>query len=533
MTAITGEWVYLEMEAEAIANSADSPFYVRSFGFNTDFYVDDVSVKRKMNYIYNGGMEQDISWDDKNTPLVNEQSDLIVHSGQFSRHVVTDSKEDGIQQTFYKALEGMSFLISAWVYLVPGSGTVQLDVADLHFGPQANAETSTTGEWVKLEFEATALYNVGGAPLYIRSVDPRADFYVDDVSVKEILNTNANMPSYITKELTLEDNGSTFRCIVSNDYGADTSDVALLEVVSGVNLAPVVAGLPDTVKFNADTSVTLNFWGYVEDDLTPDTLLLFDFTVPENTLVLNFNSTTGNLDIAGAPGFSGEVNLDFSVSDGEFTTPGTIPVEVISGSNLAPVLAGLPDSVMFRADTSISLNIWQYVEDDITPDSLLIFNFTVPQNTLVLSFDITTGILDIEGFNGFSGRVNVDFTVSDGEFSTPGALLVVVDPLTGINEKDEALPGEFNISQNYPNPFNPSTNISYSVPEISSVRIVVFNILGQKVEELVNKVHSAGIHEISWNAGSLAAGIYLYTIEASAVDGSAEYKSIRKMILLK
>jgi hypothetical protein len=89
------------------------------------------------------------------------------------------------------------------------------------------------------------------------------------------------------------------------------------------------------------------------------------------------------------------------------------------------------------------------------------------------------------------------------------------------------IPLEFVLHQNYPNPFNSSTKIKYELPRAEKVKIEVFNLLGQKIETLINKPLSAGIHEVEFNRQNLSSGIYLYKID------TREFKDVRKMILLK
>lgn len=93
------------------------------------------------------------------------------------------------------------------------------------------------------------------------------------------------------------------------------------------------------------------------------------------------------------------------------------------------------------------------------------------------------------------------------------------------------LPLSYELMQNYPNPFNPSTTIKYSLPYSARVNISIFNILGQRVAELVNREENAGYHEAYWSAFNLASGIYIYRIDARSAKGS--YTSSRKMLLLK
>ncbi len=91
----------------------------------------------------------------------------------------------------------------------------------------------------------------------------------------------------------------------------------------------------------------------------------------------------------------------------------------------------------------------------------------------------------------------------------------------------------FSLDQNYPNPFNPSTVISYSIPFEGSVRLRVFNTLGEMVGELVNQTQTAGEYQTTFDAGNLASGMYFYSIEAVSSDGSQNLKEVKKMLLQK
>ncbi len=87
---------------------------------------------------------------------------------------------------------------------------------------------------------------------------------------------------------------------------------------------------------------------------------------------------------------------------------------------------------------------------------------------------------------------------------------------------------DFSLNQNYPNPFNPSTIIRFSLKDNGIVRLVVYNLLGEQVSELINKEMTEGIHEIEFNASNLASGVYIYKL-----DIENKFSSVRKMILTK
>lgn len=81
------------------------------------------------------------------------------------------------------------------------------------------------------------------------------------------------------------------------------------------------------------------------------------------------------------------------------------------------------------------------------------------------------------------------------------------------NEIGSDLPKRLKLAQNYPNPFNPSTVIGYSLPEESRVRLSVYDLLGRRVAVLVDRRQEPGRHQASWDAASIASGIYIYRLE--------------------
>jgi hypothetical protein len=110
----------------------------------------------------------------------------------------------------------------------------------------------------------------------------------------------------------------------------------------------------------------------------------------------------------------------------------------------------------------------------------------------------------------------------------PGATLTL--KLTG----SPGLPKEFSLKQNYPNPFNPLTVIRYELPVRSRVTLNVYSILGQIVRTMVDEVQDAGYQSRSFDANSLASGVYFYEINATAVNNPQHsINSVRKMVLLR
>lgn len=91
-----------------------------------------------------------------------------------------------------------------------------------------------------------------------------------------------------------------------------------------------------------------------------------------------------------------------------------------------------------------------------------------------------------------------------------------------------SLPVNYELFQNYPNPFNPGTTIQFALPkDAASVKLSIYNILGEKVAELVNEALTAGRYQYKWNAENFASGMYIYELRTD------KFVSVKKMILLK
>ena len=102
---------------------------------------------------------------------------------------------------------------------------------------------------------------------------------------------------------------------------------------------------------------------------------------------------------------------------------------------------------------------------------------------------------------------------------------IMVDVVTAVSEGP--VPSSFSLAQNYPNPFNPSTVIRYSLPERTSVKLEVYNTLGQLIAALVDGEQGAGHYEAAFQSDGLSSGVYVYRIQAG------QFTALRKFLLLK
>ncbi len=110
-------------------------------------------------------------------------------------------------------------------------------------------------------------------------------------------------------------------------------------------------------------------------------------------------------------------------------------------------------------------------------------------------------------------------SVDKFSFTTP-------DPVVSV--EDESMPTAYQVFQNYPNPFNPTTRIRFTLPEQGLVKLEVYDILGQRVAQLVNTELQAGKHEIEFDGRNLASGMYIYLLNVKD-----KFFEAKKMILLK
>jgi hypothetical protein len=109
-----------------------------------------------------------------------------------------------------------------------------------------------------------------------------------------------------------------------------------------------------------------------------------------------------------------------------------------------------------------------------------------------------------------------------------GQMVYEPSVLTAVTPAPAPLPRSFSLEQNFPNPFNPSTTIEFSLAAPTRVTLKVFNILGQQVATLVDEARAAGVYRTTFNAGSLASGVYFYRL--STEHGQ---QMTRRMLLLK
>jgi len=98
-------------------------------------------------------------------------------------------------------------------------------------------------------------------------------------------------------------------------------------------------------------------------------------------------------------------------------------------------------------------------------------------------------------------------------------------------------PEDYSLAQNHPNPFNPETEISFALPEHSSVKITVLDLLGRQIMTLVERNYSAGFQKVIWDGtdasgNKVGTGVYFYRIVATGESGK-QFTKVMKMLVTK
>ena len=184
------------------------------------------------------------------------------------------------------------------------------------------------------------------------------------------------------------------------------------------------------------------------------------------------------------------------------------------------------------------------------------------------SFKVPPGTL----LNSTQYYWHVSATDSGGTSPWSGPAWSFTTSLTGVEVLGSGRPSAYALSQNYPNPFNPSTQIRFSLPVTSAVRLVVYDVQGKEVAVLADGEYSAGIYTVPFNAGAfgpqsgvhatgapsstsaaggvgpggLSSGVYFYRLSAAPLGGIPEpglnqtpsgeagtFTAVRKLLLLR
>ncbi len=135
-------------------------------------------------------------------------------------------------------------------------------------------------------------------------------------------------------------------------------------------------------------------------------------------------------------------------------------------------------------------------------------------------------------FQATGAVIAITILPPDGQLPTIGNYFLLdnlsFEGVIGIEDGVTAIQQKVEIIQNYPNPFQASTTFAFSLPQASNVSLSVYNLTGQQVSQVADQWMPAGGQTLSWQAGELPAGTYLYRLKTE--NGNTQ---TQKMVLLK
>ncbi len=197
--------------------------------------------------------------------------------------------------------------------------------------------------------------------------------------------------------------------------------------------------------------------------------------------------------------------------------------------NIPPNLPQM-EKLFYETEVGDALSIEFFIIDYNNDDMELTIdwgdgtNFTTLSGVASRSFPQFIHTYADTGTFYISAKASDDSSETQWSFGVP---VYVSGTPTAIDQENAANPVTFALQQNYPNPFNPSTTISYTVAEKSTVLLEIFDVNGRLVNTLTNTEHQPGSYQLDWNAATHSSGVYLCRMTAGS------YTSVRKMLLIK
>ncbi|MCP4631287.1 MAG: T9SS type A sorting domain-containing protein [candidate division Zixibacteria bacterium] len=270
--------------------------------------------------------------------------------------------------------------------------------------------------------------------------------------------------------------------------------------------------------------------------------VVMNINIP-GTILLNCiaSDDSGNLYITDAnPGRIYKVDVSehsYSVFlNGQLSLPVGLYYDSELNRLLVTTLSGNESSIYAVSlnDTSVSLVVVTEVGylDAITEDSNGNYYVSASESNRVYKFDHYFSNPPELFSSGHNWPSQLFCNQRDNILAVPNFYanridFINLDPTDVHEVSGSTKPEKTALFSNYPNPFNSSTTISYTLNSYSLVELDIYNIMGRKIESLVNKFQQPGQHEVLWLADNRSSGIYFYIIKTAG--GSF----INKMVLMK
>ncbi len=345
--------------------------------------------------------------------------------------------------------------------------------------------------------------------------------------------------------------GSFIAIGITNSFGNGDEDAWIIKLSNdeiSFTDAPIIAGITD-VPQDQGGWVNINFYRSIYDT---DTLISQEGLSKIQSLcfyTVELNDRNGWIAATslGAYGKSQYSALVHTTKDSSSEDNGLIEFRVIvsvdegnyasdiqmgySVDNLVPEIPqGLKAIVLDNKTIKLSwqpsidadfcyFNIYRIENDDLYP---------VNSNPYFQTIDTTFIDEQIELDQAYYYYITaLDFSGNESYYSEK-----VFIEITNINSKHFEKPSEFRLDQNFPNPFNPTTKITYRIPKRIHVRLIIYDLLGNEIIALVDKLQDIGRYDVNWNGldkhgKKVGSGFYIFKLQAS------DYNVAKKMLLIK
>ena len=369
----------------------------------------------------------------------------------------------------------------------------------------------------------------------------------DDSSIPSVLEPLGNNANQVITEGLAVTNSDQFGWIGSLDefeaargYWVGLDEAALLEVEALPTNIDLVYNLHDgynLISYIGNDNVLL-------DDALPDDIELNITDILTEGMAATRHPVLGWIGSLANSGFQtlkGYWLKNASIDNIEFSW---VIGETVASSNKheIPKYNSLPSDFRFTQSTKQAFYFFENIiignYEIQNGDWILAFNnnklvgsrqwFGPYTDVPVMGYDNTlptTGMCepsDVPSFKIYSISNGKTYDLSNSSFPAWSDLSTHL-----IETIDDSIPEKFNMAPAYPNPFNPLTHIEYSIPTSSMVQITIYDLIGRKLENLVNEKKEPGYYHVEWDASSISSGVYLVQMEA---DGN---QFNQKIVLIK
>lgn len=298
------------------------------------------------------------------------------------------------------------------------------------------------------------------------------------------------------------------------------------------NTSPVVTSqIPDQSFIeDADTLIIVYNLNDVFNDIDNDPLA-FTANSPDSNMYVWINEDT-SLFFKSESNYFGQGSIIVFANDGDggiISDTFNVNIDPINDPPIVNEI-GFPNPITFDENKTYKFYLADTSMVSDVDDSLHTLNWTGTSSNPAVQVSIDSAkdscFINFAPTEADTLEGTILFTVSDIAGLSDSILVDFNVILTGIEEIED-IPRVFSLSQNYPNPFNPETTIKFGIPKPVSVKLEVYNMLGQRVAVLMDQKKPAGYYEVRFAKENLSSGIYIYRIQAG------EFHQVRKMVLLK